>query len=321
MSNQKILELINNYNVNRILFTNDIENKLYINKQIGHIYIINLDSDRLRRNYVIRLMEKYKINFELIIVPTLDDSTYNSIGNNKIKIGEAGCYLSHMYCLNDAIKNNYDKIIIFEDDIILHKEFHSIFEENMEQNEFDIFMLGASDFSFSKCNNSFVNKKKLMYRPNIQTVYLCGTYGILYSNKGYNTVFNVRLENATFMDDNLMQFLECFPNTFYVSYPSLVAVDVSDTNIDHHFWITKPLRDNYYYKNCFNNQFEFSNYNFIYLKLLKDYVVNTNLSYEDNILAMIDKLFKNDLKKKEIIKKRLEVKFFTTNDLNFMINN
>ena len=68
-------------------------------------------SDKLRRNYIIKLMEKYNINFELITVTKLEQSQYYIIGNNKISIGEAGCYLSHMYCLYDAIKHNYDNII------------------------------------------------------------------------------------------------------------------------------------------------------------------------------------------------------------------
>ena len=39
-------------------------------------------------------------------------------------IGEVGCYLSHMWCLQDIVKNNYNNAIIFEDDIIVHKNFH-----------------------------------------------------------------------------------------------------------------------------------------------------------------------------------------------------
>jgi GR25 family glycosyltransferase involved in LPS biosynthesis len=265
-------------------------------------------------------MEKYNINFELIIVQKLQQSQYESIKNNFRKIGEAGCYLSHMYCLNDAIANNYSNIIIFEDDIILHKEFHRVLEKNMTENTFDIFLLGASDFSFRKLNLSFLDETKLIYCPDIKTKFLCGTYSIFYSELGYKQVFNTRLNNPTYMDDNLIQFLEMFRDTFYISYPSLVAADVSNTNIDHDFWIINLLRDKYYYTNCFNSNFEFSNYNFINLQLLVDCTVDSTLSYKDNILGIVTKFFQNDIEKINIINKRLEYNFFTTNDLNFIIN-
>jgi GR25 family glycosyltransferase involved in LPS biosynthesis len=320
MNNETILELIHNYNVNKITFINDSNNNIYINQFVNHIYIINLDTDILRRNYIIKLMEKYNINFELIIVQKLQQSQYESIKNNFRKIGEAGCYLSHMYCLNDAIANNYSNIIIFEDDIILHKEFHRVLEKNMTENTFDIFLLGASDFSFRKLNLSFLDETKLIYCPDIKTKFLCGTYSIFYSELGYKQVFNTRLNNPTYMDDNLIQFLEMFRDTFYISYPSLVAADVSNTNIDHDFWIINLLRDKYYYTNCFNSNFEFSNYNFINLQLLVDCTVDSTLSYKDNILGIVTKFFQNDIEKINIINKRLEYNFFTTNDLNFIIN-
>jgi GR25 family glycosyltransferase involved in LPS biosynthesis len=265
-------------------------------------------------------MEKYNINFELIIVQKLQQNQYESIKNNFSKIGEAGCYLSHMYCLNNAIANNYSNIIIFEDDIILHKEFHRIFEKNMTENTFDIFLLGASDFSFRKLNLSFLDENKLIYCPDIKTQFLCGTYSIFYSKLGYKQVFNTRLNNPTYMDDNLIQFLEMFSDTFYISYPSLVAADVSNTNIDHDFWVINLLRDKYYYTNCFNSNFEFSNYNFINLQLLVDCTVDPTLSYKDNILGIVTKFFQNNIEKINIINKRLEYNFFTTNDLNFIIN-
>ena len=68
---EDILHIINNYNVKRISFKNDEFISNYINEYVNHIYVINLESDRIRRNYIIKVMEKYNINFELIIVPNL----------------------------------------------------------------------------------------------------------------------------------------------------------------------------------------------------------------------------------------------------------
>lgn len=319
MTRQNIMNLINNYNINRIQYINDSDNNLFINNFVNHIYIINLENNKLRRNYIIKVMEKYNINFELIIVPKLEQKQYENIGNNKINIGEAGCYLSHMFCLNDAITHNYKNIIIFEDDIILHKDFHNIFKKNITENSFDIFMLGASDFQFRRKNLKILDVKKSVYVPDLTTNFLCGTYAIFYSSDGYRSVFDTRLENPTYMDNNLVQFLKTFKNTFYISYPCLVAADVSTSNIDHNFWITNLEKDKFYYRNCFNSNFEFSNYNFINLQLLVNFSVNPSLSYKMNILETIKRFFKKNIEKINIIDKRIEYNFFTTEDLIYII--
>lgn len=184
---ESILKLIHNYDVKRIVYNNDINKAKFINQNVEHIYVINLESDRLRRNYIIRLMEKYNINFELIIVPRLTQQDHTIIGNKSINLGEAGCYLSHMYCLNDAIVHNYKKIIIFEDDIVLHKNFHKLYEESMNKEiNYDIFFLGASDFEFQRYNNTCVDKKNNIYIPSKKSKFLCGTFAILYSDNGIN---------------------------------------------------------------------------------------------------------------------------------------
>ena len=57
-----------------------------------------------------------------------------------------GAYLSHMWCLRDAIIHNYQKFIIFEDDIIFLKNFHEQFKKIILHKNYDFLMLGASHF-------------------------------------------------------------------------------------------------------------------------------------------------------------------------------
>ena len=83
--------------------------------------------------------------------------------------------------------NFYDNIIIFEDDIILHKDFHNIFKKNLTENIFDIFILGASDFSFNRLNSSHLDIDKSIYKPDYNTKFLCGTYSNFYSNFAIKT--------------------------------------------------------------------------------------------------------------------------------------
>lgn len=315
---EQILHLIKNYNVSRTYFTNNDTINPYINKCIDHIYIINLETNVLRRNYVIKLMEKYNINFELIVVPLLSSEEFKSINNKYINISEAGCYLSHMFCLNDAMNNNYNNIIIFEDDIVLHKNFHNLFETKINSREFDILMLGANDFHFSQLNYKFIDND--MYKPHSNSKFLLGTHAIYYSNKGVTEVFKTRLNNPTFMDNNLISLLNIFNNSFLILYPNLVVTELSTTNIDHNFWITNELKEKYYYRNCFSSEFNFNDYNFIYLKVLELCKnIDITKTYEENMLILLNLYFNNNKGIIDKIYTRLVYNFFNAKDLNFIV--
>ena len=322
MQTQPILQIINDYNVSRKLYVNDKLNQIYINKYINKIYIINLHNNILRKNYVIKLMEKYNINFELIIVPTLSNEEYEIINNKHINLGEAGCYLSHMFCLNDAIVNNYQKIIIFEDDIILHKQFHLLFENitsSVFEYEFDILMLVCNDFHFRKLNYKFVENN--LYKPHINSKFLYGTHAIMYSSEGLREMFMTRLNSPTFMDNNLLEFSNKFRTTFFISYPNLVVSDYSQTNINHNFWITNKLKEKYYLKKCFDDKFNFTDYNFIYLKPLElCTTVDFSKSYAENMINTLKLFFNNDINENNIniIYTRLVYVFFSVHDLKFI---
>ena len=317
-TNNEIIELIKNYNVSKRLFVNDTNEK-YVNRTIDKIYVINLETDRIRRNYVIRLLEKYSINFELIIVPKLTNEEYNTINNSSITIGEAGCYLSHMYCLFDAIQNGYSNIIIFEDDIILHKEFHRYFEHLVTNAVYDILILGGTDSNFQNVNCTFKPSEYRTYIPHPNST-LYGTYAIMYSKKGIKTVFNERLSNPTYMDNNLILFFDLFKETSQICFPHLALSDLSTTNLNHRFWIDNEILEKYYFRKFFNNDIHFSDYNIIYLKILNIDFIDEASTFRDNIEKCLDTFFEKDANKINIIKMRLSYDFFSTSDILFILN-
>ena len=70
-------------------------------------------------------MKKYNLSFTLIIVDKIDDFLFETFNRNgSLTRGEIGCCLSHLWCLQNVIVNKYENAIIFEDDIIFHKDFH-----------------------------------------------------------------------------------------------------------------------------------------------------------------------------------------------------
>lgn len=142
----------------------EIENtktQTFINTRIKKIFVINLADNIIRRNYILTMMKKYNINFSLVVVNRINEKIHSYVGNEKITKEELGCTLSHMLCLREIIKNNYENAIIFEDDIIFHKNFKSLFID-IFKNDYDFLLLGACDFSFQSLNKEMLhdNKKK-----------------------------------------------------------------------------------------------------------------------------------------------------------------
>ena len=160
-----LIDAIKNYKVKIINITNkntetneeaNEETVKKINKKIKKIYVINLLEDEIKRNYMIVLMQKYNINFSLVIVERVSTELYKSLiddSKSSISKGELGCCLSHLWCLSQIILNNYENAIIFEDDIILHKDFENEFigiynNCTTNNNKLDFMLLGAHDYNF-----------------------------------------------------------------------------------------------------------------------------------------------------------------------------
>ncbi len=91
----------------------------FLNEYFDQIYVINLDHRTDRLNEVNSLLKKYNINFKRQSGVFLKEKYTDVLNNttNTSSLGHLGCVLSHVNCCIDAIKNNYDKILVLEDDI------------------------------------------------------------------------------------------------------------------------------------------------------------------------------------------------------------
>lgn len=92
-----------------------------------------------------------------------------NIKKTKLRPGQVGCLLSHQNILKDAIKNNYNNILVLEDDVIFHKDFHNEFKKKYKylidiEKNFDLIYLGAHqkhNWKDIKINKHYYNSKKL----------------------------------------------------------------------------------------------------------------------------------------------------------------
>jgi GR25 family glycosyltransferase involved in LPS biosynthesis len=318
-----LIDAIKNYKVKIINIVNDNENR-NINEKIKKIFVINLIEDDIKRNYVITLMKKYNINFSLIVVNKVSKEFYNNLTENSnifISRVELGCCMSHLWCLYQIIKNSYENAIIFEDDIIFHKNFVNEFLKIHETNpNLDFLLLGAHDFNFSKAN--YKNVKNNLYRPNDNSDNIYGAHGNYYSLKGAKAMFKIRVTEISFFDKEYLLMFKHFNNSSFVCYPNLVVSNITSSTLNHERELLS-IHEDEYYKKCFI-KFNFNLYNFIYLNLLNKNLFkideNNNNNYETYIMNCLYHKFYN-LNKISIVKKRLVMDFFNLQDIKMILKN
>lgn len=322
--------IINSY---KVIYKNIINDKLkdnIINKKVEKIFVINLYEDVLREKYIELLMKRFKINYTLIKVYRPHSYLYKKVIrrskplSKKMTNGEVGCYLSHMWCLNQIIKNNYKNAIIFEDDIIVHKDIVNLFKNivinDKEEIEYDFLMLGAADHGFNNGNKELI--KNNIYIP--KNYVIMGTHAIYYSNYGAKILYDYRLKYPVYFDKNLKEIFTFFEeNKTGVCYPNLFTVENSTTNIGHEFGISKYKYNNYYYKQCYDN-FNFKDYHFIYLDLfpkfiLEDHSKLNTLNKSEYFYILLMNYFNNEEKVVKYHLDKLDFDLFNINEYNELL--
>ena len=97
------------------------------------ILYINLECRRNRHKDIVNELKKYNLKGERV----------EAI---KHENGYLGCVLSHIKCIDKAIKKNYDEVIILEDDFIFLQNPNKL---NLNI-DYDIFLLGGSIWNSKK---------------------------------------------------------------------------------------------------------------------------------------------------------------------------
>jgi GR25 family glycosyltransferase involved in LPS biosynthesis len=158
------------------IFENDIDKIL---QSIDKVYYINLDYRTDRREQIEKELEKMKI-------PKNKIERFTAINYPN---GYIGCTLSHFEIIKNAINNDYNNIIIFEDDfkfIIEYNEFYYMIKTFFEMNiDFKVIMLSYNLFR-SEPYNDLVS-----YVRDAQT-----TSGYIVNKKFYHCLYELYYEGA-----------------------------------------------------------------------------------------------------------------------------
>ena len=211
-------------------YKNNIKSKfkeLVLN--ISEIYVINLKKNKDRLNEFMKNANKANVNvkrFDAIYGKELDkdDSDIQKyfIKDHKLNPGQIGCALSHIKIWEEAVKNNYNNIIVFEDDAIIPENFWDKFKEayNELPNDWDYFSLNCSwcknikDYTF--IHKSDFNVCTIAYIINLNSI-----------NKIFDLIKRKKIDEPIdkYLFENYYK-----KNNLYVIKPSLVKPNIVYTS-------------------------------------------------------------------------------------------
>lgn len=208
----------------------DIYKESFINKYFDQIYVINLPKQLNRKVTIISQFNKLGIKFKFIDgINGLDPKYIKLWKNYKIKPGLWGYYMVMINIFKDAIKLGYKSIVVFDDDVVFHKNFQYINKtlEDLLKKPWLTILLGASEQSWNNYNNEII-KNNGYYTPKITD----GSFAICYNYPSFHYLLNECIKfKGTYDSYTLRSLYEKYPNNCFVIYPNIVIADVSNSNL------------------------------------------------------------------------------------------
>lgn len=188
------------------------------------IYLINLPHriDRLK----IAKKQFEQAGIEYTVFPAIDAKRMGIRGMNIENQGLIGCYLSHFFILQEAVINKYERIAIFEDDIIFVPDFKSKFENAFAQvpAKWELLYLGYYE---RLGRNGF----KIQIEENVVIPKdTWGTHGFMIQNDGIKKMWEKLKTIKTHIDVQISQ--DIVPSLYtYCIYPALCHQSGSKSDI------------------------------------------------------------------------------------------
>ena len=207
------------------------------NKYFDKIYCINLDRRPDRWEHFLNQSKKFNVpNFERVSAidgTLIDVSKYNTNLNN----GEIGLVLTTIGIFEDSIKNNYENILILEDDCVFEDEMKNVdlFFQNLPEN-WDMIYFGGNHnthggYEQPQIVNDFVKK----------VLYTYSSHMVGFNKKIFNKILSL-MKTYQFQVDIVYSRLQK-ENNCYTFYPRLSTqlVDYSDiqNKITDYNWLIK----------------------------------------------------------------------------------
>ena len=115
-----------------------------MNEYVDNVYVINMDKDAHRLHKVGEETEKVGISFERfagVDVSELAQDVLDKYVRADVQKygtdGMIGCGLSHLFVWQDAVKKNYNNVLVLEDDVCFASDFNECLRHVWEETPFD----------------------------------------------------------------------------------------------------------------------------------------------------------------------------------------
>lgn len=129
--------------------------KYHVNTYFDNIFVINLERRKDRREKIKYKLSMFGINFEFFTA--IDGQLLEYFVNLNILArrtsGYIGCLLSHLHVIKTALERGYKRILILEDDIVIHRHINQEFDKIMNEmdwegkSNWDLLYLGGAHFT------------------------------------------------------------------------------------------------------------------------------------------------------------------------------
>lgn len=217
----------------------------FLNSIVDKVYVINLERDTKKMTSVSKEFENQNINFERFnaIDGKLigDDNRFTNICNKYCPVGAKGCALSHRTIWENALKNNYESIAVFEDDILFDKNFSNTLQLNYNNipKDFDVIFLGSSfqcgDTSlYNRFLETVLNINNTRINENILKVSgCCGIYAYIISKKCMEQFVKEKIEFH--IDQDMIKHIRKHNLKSYAFQPVIVETSIEDSNLTSKF--------------------------------------------------------------------------------------
>ncbi len=136
--------------------------------------------------------------------------------------GALACLLTHVDILRCAKLNGYRRIAVFEDDVVLHKQFAEQLRQLEPPDDWEVLYLGATQLDWSQVRPGPPG----FYRP-AKTL---GTWAMLIDERAYERMLQAYQQFRTTADLTLAALFADDP-TVYVASPNLCICETTDSDI------------------------------------------------------------------------------------------
>lgn len=288
-----------------------------MNDLFDKIYVINLKRRRDRLIFMEYKLNVLNIDYQIIEAvdgySDINKQLFDHLVKNKsvylTSPGALGIIMTHINILNDALNMNYERILIFEDDILFHNDFYNrldAYKDVIKSNQYPLIYLGSNQYKWNDEMLESIMTKNHYFGGN-KKYYTNGCFAISINKSYYGKILNKiqNLENIRNPIDNLLNdiLLENKDKSFVI-YPPLIIADVCESD-------NMGSRDQIEF--CEKRKWDLSLYNYITMKSFFDFLqrsptiihtvidntmsedtnkfVNTNLNTNTNIIDNLHKTY------------------------------